>query len=195
MERRVLSINPDRGVDFHLRLLGVEDRAEWVIDARDNRTYSGELVYGRPDWVLRRRAGNAARVYDYKNRALGDGDATEYEKLQVIIYSLLVSETIARDGGGNLEVEPYLLYADNHCLKVEYTPEDIDLIGQAAVEAPSALYFLGVVAEPKDRASVTDLARFIVDPQFCNEAYGRTAAQRAGTRAHNLILHSGPGIH
>lgn len=191
----MLSVHPDRGMDFHLRLLGIEDRADWHIHAKDNRVYFGDLVYGRPDWVLRHRVREQARVYDYKNRILGDGDATDYEKLQVAIYSLLLKEAFARDGQAVTEVTPFLLYADNHCLQVDYGHEEIALIAQAAIEAPSALYFLGITPEPKDRVSVTDLARFIVDPNFSNEAFGRTAAQRAGTRGHEIVLHNGPVIH
>ncbi|MHB8697666.1 MAG: hypothetical protein ACYC9J_06435 [Sulfuricaulis sp.] len=65
------SINSDRGLDFQLRLLGIPDRADWDIQSRDLRNYVTDLIYGRPDWVLRNRKNGSYRVYDYKNRVSG----------------------------------------------------------------------------------------------------------------------------
>lgn len=191
----MISINQERGTDFLLRLLGVEDRADWTIAARDNRNYVTDLVYGRPDWVLHNTRTGAYRVYDYKNRALEDGDATEYEKFQTVIYAIIVADTVGRETGVIPEVTAHILYADNRCLQVEYGAEELHLIGQTAPEASTTLYFLGVTPEPKQRISATNLARYIVDPQFSDPAFGHIAAQRAGTRAHDLILHNVPVFH
>ena len=189
------SVNQERGTDFLLRLLGIEDRADWTIAARDNRNYVTDLVYGRPDWVLRNTKTAAYRIYDYKNRSLEDGDATEYEKFQALIYAIIVADTVGRETGVIPEVTAHLLYADNHCLQVEYDTDEIHLIGQTALEASTAIYFLGVTQEPKQRISASNLARYLVDPQFSNPSFGRIAAQLAGTRAHKLILHNGPVFH
>ncbi len=189
------SINPERGLDFHLRLLGINDRADWSIQTRDNRNYVTDLIYGRPDWVLRHKNGSY-RVYDYKNRVLGDdGDATDYEKYQAVIYGLLVQDVVGRETGVIPEVTSHILYADSRCLQVEFGAAELDLIGNAALEAVTALYFLKVYPEPKQRISATDLSRYLVDPTFSNPSFGRTAAQRAGVRAHNQLLHCGPVFH
>lgn len=189
------SINPERGLDFHLRLLGITDRADWSIQARDNRNYVTDLIYGRPDWVLRHNQGYY-RTYEYKNRVLGeDGDATDYEKYQAAIYGFLVQDVIGRETGTIPEITSHILYADSQCLQVEFGAEELDLIGNAATEAGTALYFRKIYPEPKQRISATDLARYLVDPNFTNPAFGRTAAQLAGTRAHDLLLHSGPIFH
>lgn len=191
----MISINQERGTDFVLRMLGIEDRADWTIAARDNRNYVTDLVYGRPDWVLRNIKTGAYRVYDYKNRALEDSDATEYEKFQALIYAIIVADTVGRETGAIPEVTAHLLYADNHSLQVEYDADELNLIGLTAPEASTALYFLGVTPEPKQRVSASNLARYLVDPQFSNPSFGRVAVQRAGTRAHDVILHNGPVFH
>jgi hypothetical protein len=189
------SINADRGMDFQLKLLGIDNRAEWTIDARDTRIYHGDVIYGRPDWVIRHVNGRRLAVYDYKNRYLADGDATDYEKFQAILHGILVTDAMKKELGFSPDVDTHLLYADNRCLEVEYGLEEVDLIGNAISEVGTALYFLGVLEEPRLKVSVTNVARYLVDPTFSNPAFGRTAAQRAGSRAHELLLRSGPTFH
>lgn len=189
------SINNNRGMDFHLKLLGIEDRAAWTIDARDTRVYHGDVIYGRPDWVIRHVSGRRLAVYDYKNRELGSGDATDYEKLQAIIYGVLVADVMARELGFTPDVTSHLMYADNRCLQVEYGAEEVDVIANAVTEVGTSLYFLDVLEEPRLKVSVTMLARYLVDPTFSDSAFGRTAAQRAGSRAHELLLRAGPTFH
>ncbi|MHB8697670.1 MAG: hypothetical protein ACYC9J_06455 [Sulfuricaulis sp.] len=112
-----------------------------------------------------------------------------------MIYGLIVQDVIGRETGVTPDISSHLLYADSRCLQVEFGAEELDLIGNVALEAATALYFLKVYPEPKQRISATDLSRYLVDPTFSNQSFGRTAAQRAGTRAHDLLLHSGPVFH
>lgn len=189
------TIHENPGMDFQLRLLGLRDRAAWDIVARDNRLYSSAVIYGRPDWVLCHRTSGDRLVSDYKNRILGEGDATDYEKLEVVIYATLVADAVFRETGRVPVVAAQLLYADETVLTVEYDEGDIDMIVRAAPEAATAMYFLGVTPEPRDTVSVTHLARYLVDPTFSDPRFGPSSARRAGIAAHRALLASGPGLH
>lgn len=185
----LVSVNPDRGIDFELRILGINDRAAWTIAAADNRAYVSDLVFGRPDWVLRHvSVPGRFRVYDYKNRPLGDGDATDYEKWQAIIYAVLVEDEYYRAHGRLPQVSAHILYADDNVVRVEYGAEEVEHIAAVAPEAATRMYFLGVNPEPKERIWASNLARFLVDPDFTDERFGRTAAQLAGQRAHARLV-------
>lgn len=185
----LVTVNPDRGIDFELRILGINDRAAWTIVAADNRSYVSDLVFGRPDWVLRHVSQPATyRVYEYKNRALGEGDATDYEKWQAIIYAVLVQDEHYRAHGRLPQVSAHILYADDQSLRVDYGDEEVEFIAAVAPEAAARMYFLGVNEEPKERIWASNLARFIVDPGFTDERFGRTAAQLAGRRAHARLV-------
>lgn len=189
------SSNPNRGQDFHLRMLGIEDRADWEIISIDSMVFETELARGRPDWVIRHRDGRRYMTVDYKNRELGkNGQARPYEKYQVTVYAMLLEELIAREQGIRVEVEPVLLYADGESVTVAYSAEDEERILEAGTVVGTRLYLLGLKRRPDEIPAVTELARFLVDPAFTDASFGWTAAQQAGEEAHASLQQLGPVV-
>jgi len=188
------STNLDKGIDLHLRLLGIEDRADWEILSVSNLVIGSELARCEPDWVLCYRGGERYRVVEYKNRDLMDGDATDYEKYQVTIYAMVLEEHMYRTTGVRPRVEAALFYADSATLFVERDEEDERRILEAGLTAPTSLYLLGVHDSQNRPVTATQLARYLVDPGFTDPRFDRTEAQRTGTRAHLNLQNSGPRI-
>jgi len=188
------SAHPDKGQDFHLRMLGIENRADWTILSVDRRELATEVARGRPDWILLHKDLKQYRIVDYKNRDLRGGDATAYEKYQVVIYAILLIEIVFRSTKTRPKVEAQLLYADGQVLTVQYTEDDVNQILLAASEAPTALFFGRLRKRPDECPSVTDLARYMVDTEFKDTHFDRFTARAAGSVAHESLQGSGPVI-
>lgn len=188
------SVHPEKGVDFHLRMLNVVDRADWDITSIDSRILETEMARGRPDWILQRKDKRRYKVVDYKNRNLGDGEATAYELFQVVIYAMLLVEMVFRKTGQRPVVEPLLLYADGEMVTASYNEHDVYWLLEKSLEARTKLYGLGLHAGPDERPTVTHLARLLVDPTFTDPKFSWTVAQVVGEKAHESLQHLGPRV-
>jgi len=189
------SAHVNKGMDFHLRMIGIEDRADWEIVSIDSRRLETELSKGRPDWIVRHREGARYKIVEYKNRDLVQGGtATAYELYQVVIYAVLLQEMVYRQTGQRPEVEAQLLYADGELVTATYTQEDVRTIMEKSLEARTVLFFLGLHKGTDERPTVTELARYLVDPDFTDTAFGWTAKQVAGVEAHHALANLGPKV-
>lgn len=188
------SVHPERGMDFHLRMLKITDRADWDITSIDARTLETEMASGRPDWIVRRKDRRRYKVVDYKNRNLGNGKASAYEVFQVVIYAVLLAEMVFRESGQRPVVEAQLLYADGEMVTAKYTEQDELWLLERSLEARTKLYGLGLHNDPDERPTVTKLARLLVDPTFSDPKFGWTLGQVVGEVAHESMKHLGPRV-
>jgi hypothetical protein len=92
-------MNQNKGIDYHLRALGMENRAGWTILARDDRIYSNGIISCKPDFVLSNPQEGKMMVIEWKSRDLGEGEPTEYEMWQAVINTITVKDCIERDRG------------------------------------------------------------------------------------------------
>jgi len=189
------SAHPNSGVDYHLRMIKIDDRADWDIVSIDRKRLETVAAHGRPDFIVRHKSGHRYKVVDYKSRSLGEsGLATPYELYEVILYAMLLKEMVRAETGEIPEVEAQLLYGDNEIVTVEFTQEDERRILEKSLEARTALFFHGLHEGSDERPSVTKLARYLVDPEFKDTAFGWTAAQVAGSKAHSALSNLGPKV-
>lgn len=189
------SSNGGRGVDFILNTLGVHDRANWDVVSCNDRTYRTEIITVRPDFVLHNRAADVYVVLDYKNRHLGRGEVSLYERYQMVIYTVTVRWDLQCRLGRQVKVTNALLYGDRQLRTVDCEPEDEDQVCFAAFEAPTALYFQGITEKYKETVAGTDLARFMADPALANTRYKISKIpvldpRAAGIKAHDLLSRS-----
>lgn len=169
----------NRGMDYHLNLLGFRDRASWNILASDNRTFNNGLIKCRPDWVLRHRLTHGVVVLEYKNRLLGKGKPTDYERAEVIANAITVGDVLEKEHKRKQNIRAYLFYGDRISVEEVLTPEIDERVRDTALEASApglpvtSTYLAEIISGKYDVSSVL-------------------MARLAGRAAHNALKTMGP---
>lgn len=181
--------NRDNGLDYHLRMLGIQDREYWEILSIDEKGYDNLIVRCRPDWVLHNLVTDEFRVADYKSRSLGFGKPSAYERYQVILNAATVSDDLEyRLNRAGMRVTAQLVYGDGQTRMVAYTDEDTNDLMRLAAEVATDLYLRGETPSPKTLVAATRVAQVLAGmPQRRDGGI----AKSAGIRAHISLL-NGP---
>lgn len=175
------SSNPNAGVDFFLKALGFEDRADWTLLSRDDRTYRGEVIASKPDFVVERaHAPGGVLVVEYKSRRIGTGNPRDYETWEAVIHAMTVKEVLeAERGVSDLVVGAALVYGDGEKFVVDYGEDEERSVEFTALEA----------SHMEQRVSATELAKILSGADFSHVSASQRAA---GTQAHWLLAQAGP---
>lgn len=171
--------HPNRGMDYHLNLLGFRDRASWNILASDSVTYNNGLIKCRPDWVLRHRLYHEVVVLEYKNRLLGKGTPTDYERAEVIANAITVGDVLEKQCNHKQNLHAHLFYGDRISVEEIITPQIEEKMRNTALEAsapglPVTSTYLAEIISGKYDVSPLVMARL------------------AGKAAHNALKTLGP---
>lgn len=181
------SYNRDSGLDFQLRVLGIEDRQNWEMISRDNRQYSNLLVVCRPDWALHNIITDEYRIVEYKSRSLNKGRVGRYERYEALINAVVVGDEISDRLDHDVTVTAYLVYGDGVSCEVKYTKEDGDFLMECASEIATDLFLQGKILKP-GQVSSTRLAEALANRNDVDLEKRRAE----GRRAHITLIKTGP---
>jgi len=191
----LISLNPDRAVDYHLRALGFKDRRNWGIVSADDKNYSDGTLIARPDWLLDNSDTGRLLNLEYKNRIPDKSGPTQYERFQAILTSYAVEGEYFFNRNEDRECDSYVLYGDGQKFKIEHGEADFEFLFQAIQNVGVHLFRLGVMRHPNDLYPVSQVARYLVDPHFQDPAFGNFDAQKMGAKAHRDMKEKGLTLH
>lgn len=184
-----MSYNLNNGLDFQLKILGIEDREHWEILSRDDLEYRNRYVVCRPDWALHNICTGEYRVIDYKSRPLGRGKPTVYEMTQVVINAIVVRDHIEAERGVKVNVVAELVFGDQRIYRVEYTGSQADWLMRQAYHLAPELYRRGSLPKRDSLIPASTLAKLIEGDFYSNND---EEARKAGVQAHYAIINHGP---
>lgn len=179
----MITCHENRGIDYHLRTLGLQKRRHWKIIAADDNEFATKFIVCRPDWLLQNEADKYYLILEYKNRLLDEGGATEYEAYQSTINQIVIAQSLCDELGYCPEVKGILLYGNNRKLEVAYTEADFTLICETSLEYGSGL--------SKTPIAATRLAAILSGTDFSAVPAQFT---KRGTAAHHAMLNFGPSM-
>lgn len=182
------TFNHERGIDYHLRALGFNNRESLKVLSMDSKRFVNDRIIVKPDWVIRCNDKKLLHIVDYKNRSSKEGP-TKREMWQLLIYSWVVPEFLSWVDETN-EIVPTvtgLLYGDNRRFNITYTDNDLLELQNSVVPAIKAFRKKGLLRE-NQRISATYLANYMVDPALSKLHTSSEGARKAGTKAHNTIV-------
>lgn len=174
-----VTCNKDRGLDYHLMVLGIKDRAPWEIIANDDRIFRSDFLVTRPDWVLHNTRTGHYLIVDYKSRVLHNSKPSEYEKLELVIASIAVRDVL---GVPIHQVKAALVYGCGTKFGVEFDENDEDKILRATLE----------ICPEGSQISASQLATMLSGNVVDISSAGDQARQR-GTDAHKSLMGHGVG--
>jgi hypothetical protein len=181
--------NRDNGLDFHLKILGIEDRQNWELICVDNQEYRNKHFVCRPDWALHNIETGEYRVADYKSRYLRAGKPNAYEKAQVAINAMVVKDHLQLTKGIEAKVTAMLVYGDGQIRIIPYEPWTVDWVTRQAERLHEPLVIAGMLPSRMDKIPVTLMAKLIADDTYTTDP---VEAREAGVEAHYVITKAGP---
>ena len=170
-------------VDYHLLILGFEERDDYEFISRDDVIFGSHLLKAKPDFVIKQKNTSNYIVIQYKSRKLGLQEVTKYEMTQALIDSLAVKYHFS-ENKQDINVYPVLMYGDGQRRKVEYDQNDVDMINNVIVEA----------APDGGQVSSSELAAIIAGYRDVDTEYKSPTQSTftAGTRMHEELVNTGP---
>ena len=182
------SINPIADMEYHLRAMGIADRANYRIIATDNRIFTDGVIVAKPDYVLLHRSG-AGVIVSYKSRQF-NGKVSEYERVQLHAEMMAVRRELSIDLVTHPEepsMQLAIFYADTTLMGVDLDEGLEDSLYSTTFDAISQLHRLGIYSNDRETIEGSKLARYCVDPWFEDEAFNKPAEAKAGTYIHRAI--------
>lgn len=182
------NFNPNRGIDYHLRSLGFNNRAYLEVISMDNMRFANDRVVTKPDWVVRCKRSNILYVLDYKNRNAGSGP-TKREMWQLLCYYWIVPLYLSwiEETDDIMTTRAGILFGDGKRYILEFSDNDLLQLQESVIPAIKAYRKLGLLRE-NQRISATFLADYMVDPTLKSRYVSSQQARIAGTAAHKAIV-------
>lgn len=185
------TVNEVPYVEYHLRSLGITDRANCRLIASDNRVFSDGVIKAKPDYVIAHRSRNIM-VISFKTRKY-KGRVTEYEKYQLHAEYLAVKAELGLElVESDLQVGLGIFFADTRLMGVPLDTDTTEIIHDNTFDAISQLHRLGIYDNTQTFIESSKLARYFVDPWFENPAFDRQEATEFGTEQHRKLFTTGP---
>lgn len=174
----------NKGIDYHLRALGMKDRKGWTIVSKDERLYQAPVTTARPDFVLFNKSESKLLVVEYKSREVGDGKPTEYEEIQAITNAFTVQYEFETKHGVHFSTRAAIVYGDGQIFDVDFDDDDVDQFDDSAFELAGA---------PGIQITATELAEFMCTTDYTGLPKSvRESARRSGSEAHRMVFELGP---
>lgn len=185
MTNKFTSCHPDRGMDYHLRMLGINNREKWNLVSNDQRTYDDTTTIAKPDFVIEHQNGHQVILIEYKNR-LYDGVVHDQERIQVQLSAMAVQGDYLVKQDRDVTVESYLLYGSGNRIPVTLTEDEADTLIDQVTESNAGyiLYAMGRLKNSSDLLPARMLSEFLTDTVYSDH---QRNAREAGTKAHKTL--------